>query len=136
MNQSEVSIKISKLDGDISLNLFGHIGKKTYLTEAGPKYIIIVGLLLNSRKNQKWCWNSSRDYREGAWRFPLPARRISLLNRPSNNEPDLAIMGRPPEGLETRNEAIKPTLEGGLDLGIDVGYIRKGMRLLLVEDAF
>jgi DNA-binding transcriptional LysR family regulator len=131
LTQPAVSMQIKQLEGSVGLPLFEHIGKKVYLTDAGREvhqYAHAIGKLLAdmeygiaalkgvSSGKLDIAVTSTANYfgtrllaafsrRYGEFRYRLSVtNRQTLLTQLENNEIDLAIMGRPPQGLDLMAE--------------------------------
>jgi len=123
LTQPAVSMQIKQLEGNLGINLFDQVGKRTYLTEAGMEmfhYSRVIAQQLNEadevleqlkgvqRGHLTISVASTANYfatrllaefakNHESTTFSLDVtNRASLLQQLENNEPDLVIMGRPP----------------------------------------
>lgn len=133
LTQPAVSMQIKQLEKSIGLNLFEQIGKKIYLTEAGNVVLghaISITAKLNSIENDlellkgidggrlTVCIASTVNYFAtrliSRFSQAYPSVQISLdvtnrhelLKRLDTNEPDLVLMGRPPESADLISTAF------------------------------
>lgn len=127
LTQPAVSMQIKQLEENVGLPLFEQMGKKIYMTEAGKEFshycqnilqqlteadAVISELKGIDRGRLNISVASTVSYftpqllAEFCKRFPKAAVSLSvtnremLLNQLSQNAIDMAIMGRPPEGLD------------------------------------
>jgi len=133
LSQPGVSMQIKQLENSIGLPLFEHVGKKIYLTDAGREmysYSQGVSHLLDEAEDvletlkgvqsgklaisvattashfaTRLLAAFSQRY-EGVTISLDITNRKSLQSQLENNEPDLVIMGQPPEGVEVESEAF------------------------------
>lgn len=131
LSQPGVSMQIKQLEESIGLPLFEHVGKKIHLTAAGREmygYSQRIGQLLNEAdsviEEMKGVHSGrlaisvattashfatrllaafSKEY-EGVTISLDITNRESLRRQLEFNEPDLVIMGQPPEGVDTESE--------------------------------
>ena len=131
LSQPGVSMQIKQLEESIGLPLFEHVGKKIYLTTAGREmyaYSQGIGQMLNeadtvieqlkglqsgrlaisvattaSHFATRLLADFSQRY-EGVTISLDITNRESLRRQLEHNEPDLVIMGQPPEGVDTESE--------------------------------
>ena len=131
LSQPGVSMQIKQLEESIGLPLFEHVGKKIYLTTAGREmytYSQTIGHLLDeadvvieqlkglqsgrlaisvattaSHFATRLLAAFSQRY-EGVTISLDITNRESLRRQLEHNEPDLVIMGQPPEGVDTESE--------------------------------
>ena len=138
LSQPAVSMQIKQLESNLGINLFDQIGKKTYLTEAGKemyrysriisqqleeasevleqlkgvkrgKLIISVASTANYFATRLLA-DFSKQYEFTSFSLDV-TNRETLLQQLDNNEPDLVIMGRPPDGRDlTAEEFMKNPL--------------------------
>lgn len=133
MSQPAVSMQIKQLEESVGLPLFEMLGKKLYLTDAGKEFYIyskeIFQLLdeadavIESMKGLSSgrlkvsvattaSYFTTRMLAEFSKRFDGVAINLDVTNRESlrkqleENEPDLVIMGQPPEGIEVDAQAF------------------------------
>lgn len=126
LTQPAVSMQIKQLEEIAGLPLFEQLGKKVYLTEAGKEFHHYCRNILQQLNEAE---SMLADFKGMSGRLDIyvastasyfapqllaefcqrhPKARVSLnvanrellLQRLANNEMDMAIMGRPPEGLE------------------------------------
>ena len=133
LSQPAVSMQIKQLEESVGLPLFEQIGKKMYLTTAGKEvlsYSKSIGHLLDEAEDvldelkggssgtlaisvattashfaTRLLAAFSQKYEEVTISLDI-TNRESLQEQLSNNEPDLVIMGQPPEGVEVESEAF------------------------------
>ncbi len=133
LSQPGVSMQIKQLEEVIGLPLFEQIGKKMHLTEAGREvfaYSQSIGHLLEEAENVveelkgvhsgKLAISVATTASHFATRLLAAfsqrhdgvtisldiTNRASLRDQLENNEPDLVIMGQPPEGVEVESETF------------------------------
>ncbi len=133
LSQPGVSMQIKQLEETIGLPLFEQIGKKMHLTHAGREiyaYSQSIGHLLDEAEIvlEELKGGSSgtltisvattashfatRLLADFSQRYENVTIKLDITNRESlhrqlaNNEPDLVIMGQPPEGVEVESEAF------------------------------
>jgi len=133
LSQPGVSMQIKQLEDSVGLPLFEQIGKKMHLTAAGREiyaYSQSIGHLLDeaevvleelkgvsrgrlaisvattaSHFATRLLAAFSQRY-EGVTISLDITNRESLKHQLENNEPDLVIMGQPPEGVEVQSETF------------------------------
>ncbi|MCW8855712.1 MAG: LysR family transcriptional regulator [Gammaproteobacteria bacterium] len=133
LSQPGVSMQIKQLENSIGLPLFEHVGKKIFLTDAGREmfaYSQGVSNLLDEAEDvleelkgvqsgklaisvattashfaTRLLAAFSRRY-EGVTISLDITNRQSLRHQLERNEPDLVIMGQPPEGLDVESETF------------------------------
>ena len=131
LSQPGVSMQIKQLEESIGLPLFEHVGKKIHLTHAGREmyaYSQSISHLLDEAENvieelkgvqsgrlaisvattashfaTRLLAAFSQRY-EGVTISLDITNRESLRKQLENNEPDLVIMGQPPEGVDVESE--------------------------------
>jgi LysR family transcriptional regulator, low CO2-responsive transcriptional regulator len=135
LTQPAVSTQIKTLEGHVGLALFEQLGKKVYLTPGGAEllhfsraiiqqfheaeealaqYKGICGGKLNVAVISAGDYFFPRLLVEFARRNPGVKLNLTVHNRPelleqlSNNLTDLAVMVRPPVGLDTVHESFAP----------------------------
>jgi len=133
LSQPGVSMQIKQLEESIGLPLFEQIGKKMYLTAAGREvfaYSQSIGDLLGEAEvvleelkgvsSGKLAISvattashfATRLLAAFSQRYENVTISLDITNRKSlqkqlaSNEPDLVIMGQPPEGVEVESEAF------------------------------
>ncbi len=133
LTQPAVSMQIKQLEENVGTALFEQLGKKIYLTEAGHElyhYSRVIAQQLTEaeavlaelkglkRGKLKISVASTANYfapqllATFSQRFPTVTVRLNVTNRQAllvqlaNNEMDMAIMGRPPEGLDLVAESF------------------------------
>lgn len=126
LTQPAVSMQIKQLEDGAGLPLFEQLGKKIYLTEAGKEFQHYCSNILQQLNEAE---SMLADFKGMSGKLDIyvvstasyfapqllaefcrrhPQARVSLnvanrellLQRLANNEMDMAIMGRPPEGLD------------------------------------
>lgn len=127
LTQPAVSMQIRQLEETVGMPLFDKIGKKMYLTEAGRQIERTAHEVLGAIKNAQDSLAALAGLRKGLvsvalvstakyfvpklialfkQSYPEIELRITVSNRETliqllhNNEIDLAIMGRPPQGMD------------------------------------
>ncbi|RDH85684.1 MAG: LysR family transcriptional regulator [endosymbiont of Galathealinum brachiosum] len=133
LSQPGVSMQIKQLEEVVGLPLFEQIGKKMHLTDAGREifaYSQSIGHLLDeaeivleelkggssgklaisvattaSHFATRLLAAFSQRYKDVTISLDITNRK-SLQEQLANNEPDLVIMGQPPEGVEVESEAF------------------------------
>ncbi|MFS0758401.1 LysR family transcriptional regulator [Noviherbaspirillum sp. 1P10PC] len=135
LTQPAVSTQVKTLQGHVGLVLFEHLGKRTYLTPAGEELLRysreiirqfeeaeealtqfkgVTGGKLNVAVISAGDYFFPRLLVEFARRHAGVTLNLSVHNREkllgdiANNMTDLAIMVRPPEDMDTLNEAFAP----------------------------
>lgn len=133
LSQPGVSMQIKQLEESVGLPLYEQIGKKIHLTQAGREifaYSQSIGYLLDEAESvieELKGMQSGRlaisvattashfatrllaafSQRYGGVTISLDiTNRQSLRHQLENNEPDLVIMGQPPEGVDVESEAF------------------------------
>jgi len=133
LSQPGVSMQIKQLEEVVGLPLFEQIGKKMHLTAAGREmfaYSQTIGHLLNEAEvvvEELKGVHSGRlaisvattashfatrllaafsQRHEGVTISLDITNRASLRDQLENNEPDLVIMGQPPEGVDVKSETF------------------------------
>jgi LysR family transcriptional regulator, low CO2-responsive transcriptional regulator len=128
LTQPGVSMHIKELEASAGLPLFERIGRKLYVTEAGQELLARAREILRALKDADDTLDGLRGLRRGRINlavvstakyfvpqllarfgkdFPELEIRLAVNNRDSvidqlvANEVDLAIMGRPPQSLDT-----------------------------------
>ena len=133
LSQPGVSMQIKQLESSIGLPLFEHVGKKIFLTDAGRemfnysqgirhlldeadtvleelkgvqsgKLAISVATTASHFATRLLAAFSQRY--EGVTISLDITNRESLRHQLENNEPDLVIMGQPPEGMDVESETF------------------------------
>ncbi|MBU3735737.1 MAG: LysR family transcriptional regulator [Methylobacterium sp.] len=127
LTQPAVSMQIKQLEDNVGLPLFEQLGKKLYLTEAGRELQRYARNILQQLSEAESVFADMQGMKRGrlsisvastasyfmpqllarfTQKFPGAAislnvtNRETLLNQLAFNEMDLAIMGRPPGGLD------------------------------------
>ena len=133
LTQPAVSMQIKQLEENVGTALFEQLGKKIYLTESGRElyhYSRVIAQQLTEaeavlaelkglkRGKLKISVASTANYfapqllATFSQRFPTVTVSLNVTNRQTllvqlgNNEMDMAIMGRPPEGLDLVAESF------------------------------
>ena len=133
LSQPGVSMQIKQLEEVVGLHLFEQIGKKMHLTSAGREIFaysqsighlldeaeVVIGELKGVQSGRlaisvattashfatRLLAAFSRRY-EGVTISLDITNRASLRDQLENNEPDLVIMGQPPEGVDVESETF------------------------------
>ena len=133
LSQPGVSMQIKQLESNIGLQLFEHVGKQIFLTQAGDEmfsYSQDIHHILNEAESvieelkgvqsgklaisvattashfaTRLLAAFSQRY-EGVTISLDITNRASLSDQLDNNEPDLVIMGQPPEGVDVVSETF------------------------------
>jgi DNA-binding transcriptional LysR family regulator len=135
LTQPGVSMQVRELEDHAGLPLFERIGRAMHVTEAGRELLARTHEILRALKDGQDALDGLRGLDRGHLnlgvtstakyfapqllaRFrrqhPALAFRLAVSNRETviaqvaDNEVDLAIMGRPPEGLQTVAESFAP----------------------------
>jgi DNA-binding transcriptional LysR family regulator len=135
LTQPAVSTQVKELERHAGLPLFEQLGRRTHLTQAGREMLVhsraiiqqfreaheamqrltgIAGGRLNVAVISAGDYFFPRILAEFARRHPgvilnlTVHKRAELLHQLADNATDLAIMGRPPEDLETLNAPFSP----------------------------
>lgn len=163
LTQPAVSMQVRQLEESLGLALFEQLGKKIYLTPAGEEFLGYCRNILQQISNAEAMVEDLKgmsgklgiDVASTAGYFTPqllaefckrhPKARISLnvtnretlLQRLANNEMDMAIMGRPPEGLDLDAE---PFMENRLVIIAPVHHPLAGEKKIpmarLAEETF
>ncbi len=124
LSQPAVSMQIKQLEGNLGLNLFDQLGKKTYLTEAGQEMYHYSKVIAKQLDEAEEVLEQLKGIKKGRLTISVAStanyfatrllaafskkyeftsfsldvtNRESLLQQLENNDPDLVIMGMPPE---------------------------------------
>ena len=135
LTQPAVSTQVKALEGHVGLPLFEQLGKKVFLTPAGTELLRHSRAIINQFREADDAMTqfkgvsggqlnvaviSAGDYFfprllvEFAQRHPGVTLNLDVFNREellhhmSENLTDLAVMVRPPQGLDTVNESFAP----------------------------
>jgi len=133
LTQPAVSMQIKQLEEAVSLPLFEQVGKKVFLTEAGNELLRYASAVLALLSEAGQVFEEMRGLDRGRLRLAVastanyfvpqllaafcqryPSVQVSLdvtnrkrlLEELSDNETDLVIMGRPPDGMELVAESF------------------------------
>ena len=133
LTQPGISMQVKKLEEQVGLPLFERIGKKTFLTEAGAELHRHSRVVAQQLRNAEEALAARKGLTQGRLHItmvstakyfapPLLARflkqhpgvslklsannRETVLRQLADNEVDFAIMGRPPQRMETVAEAF------------------------------
>ncbi|HEY9051131.1 MAG TPA: LysR substrate-binding domain-containing protein [Gammaproteobacteria bacterium] len=133
LTQPTASMQIKKLTDAIGLPLFEQIGKRIYLTDAGEALQATCRELFGSLNNFEMLISDMKGLKQGKLRLAVVttakyfaprllgpfcklypgvdvslkvSNRERLLERISDNQDDLYILGQPPEGLDVVHEAF------------------------------
>ncbi|MDJ0958257.1 MAG: LysR family transcriptional regulator [Arenicellales bacterium] len=131
LTQPAVSMQIKQLESAVGLPLFEVLGKKVFLTEAGQLFLKHTRTLLDQLELAEEEINSIKGIDSGHLKITIAStvnyfaarllakfcrqhenvrvslevtNRKTLLERLEANQPDIALMGQPPEGLEVDAE--------------------------------
>jgi len=133
MSQPAVSMQIKQLEDNVGLPLFEQVGKTIHLTDAG-KYMYDYGRSLSDLLAEaEEVFEAIKGVERGSLSISVATtashfatrllaeftkqhagitislditNREALQKQLENNEPDLVIMGQPPEGVEVESEAF------------------------------
>lgn len=135
LTQPAVSKQIKELESQVGLPLFEQLGKKIYLTAAGQEMLSVSRNILQQFKEAEEVFDALKGVSGGRLnlavisgaiyfvphllsefcrRHPAIAVNLAVHNREdvlkelSENTADLAIIGRPPEELDTVSEPFAP----------------------------
>lgn len=133
LTQPAVSMQIKQLEDNVGLPLFEQLGKKTYLTEAGNELYHYGRMIAQQLDEVSEILEELKGVKRGRLTISVAStanafatrllasfakryegisfsldvtNRATLLEQLANNERDLVIMGRPPEGLELVEESF------------------------------
>jgi DNA-binding transcriptional LysR family regulator len=133
LTQPGISMQVKKLEEQVGLPLFERIGKKTFLTEAGAELHRHSRVVAQQLRDAEEALAARKGLTQGRLHItmvstakyfapPLLARflkqhpgvsvklsannRETVLRQLADNEVDFAIMGRPPQRMETVAEAF------------------------------
>ncbi len=135
LTQPAVSMQIKQLEQQVGLPLFEQIGKRIYLTEAGEEVRRYAQRIASELRELSDGLEALRGLNSGRLRLSVTStaayfatdllaaftdrqpgvtfqldvtNREGVISRIRDNEMDLAIMGRPPEGLDVVAEPFMP----------------------------
>ncbi len=133
LSQPAVSIQVKQLEESVGLPMFEHLGKKNYLTTAGKEMYYYCKSVLELLDEAEEVIQDMRGLQKGTLEIGVATtandfatrllaafahqyenlkyrldvtNRETLLSELDNNEIDLVIMGRPPEGLDLVYESF------------------------------
>lgn len=133
MSQPAVSMQIKQLEENIGLALFEQIGKKIHLTDAGKEMYEYAINMTDLLQQADAAFEAIKGVQSGRLSISVATtashfatrllaefskqhagitislditNREALQRQLENNEPDLVIMGQPPEGVEVEAEAF------------------------------
>jgi DNA-binding transcriptional LysR family regulator len=133
LSQPGVSMQIKQLESSIGLPLFEHVGKKIFLTDAGREMFAYSQGIRNLLDEAEDVLEELKGVQSGKLAISVATtashfatrllaafskqyegvtislditNRESLRHQLENNEPDLVIMGQPPEGLDVESETF------------------------------
>jgi DNA-binding transcriptional LysR family regulator len=133
LTQPAVSMQVKQLESMVDLPLFEHLGKKIHLTEAGKAMVTHSRTMMSQLHDIERDINSLRGIEGGQLRICIAStvnyfatrllskfcdkyktvkisldvtNREELIKRLEANEPDLALMGQPPEDLDVEARAF------------------------------
>ena len=135
LTQPAVSTQIRSLEGHVGMPLFEQLGKKVYLTQAGDELLHFCRAIIQQFDEAEDAMAQLKGIAGGKlnvavisagdYFFPqlmvafarqhpgvqlnlTVHNRAELLDRLAANRTDLAVMVRPPGGLDTQNDAFAP----------------------------
>lgn len=127
LSQPAVSMQIKQLEENVGLPLFEMLGKKLFLTDAGKEFYIYSKAIFQQLDEAEAVMTSMKGLHSGRLKIAVATtasyfttrllaafskrfegvqinldvtNRESLQRQLEDNEPDLVIMGQPPEGIE------------------------------------
>lgn len=130
MSQPAASMQIKQLEDSIGLPLFEQLGKKIHLTQAGREMLRYCQGILQLRREARAVFEQLKGLQSGklaisvattashfatrllaafSERYQGVTISLDITNRESlrkqleNNEPDMVIMGQPPEGVDVES---------------------------------
>ncbi|MDH5393099.1 MAG: LysR family transcriptional regulator [Gammaproteobacteria bacterium] len=133
MSQPAVSMQIKQLEENVGLPLFEMLGKKLYLTEAGKEFYIYSKDIFHLLDEAEAVVEAMKGLHRGRLKVSVAttasyfttrllaafskrfkgvqinldvANRESLRQQLEENEPDLVIMGQPPDGIDVEAQAF------------------------------
>lgn len=133
LSQPAVSMQIKQLEENIGLPLFEQMGKKIFLTEAGRELFHYSRNITQQLAEMKTVFDEMKGLEQGRLTLSVVntansfaprllakfcrehpninvtlqvANRDAVLKQLADNSTDLAIMGRPPEGLDISAESF------------------------------
>lgn len=133
MSQPAVSMQIKQLEENVGLPLFEMLGKKLYLTDAGKEFYIYSKEIFQLLDEAETVVESMKGLHSGRLKISVATtasyfvtrilaafskrfegvqinldvtNRESLRRQLEENEPDLVIMGQPPDGIEVESQAF------------------------------
>lgn len=133
LSQPGVSMQIRQLEENVGIPLFEQLGKKTYLTEAGRELYHYSRVIAEQLAEAESILGEIKGLKRGklrisvastanyvvpqllatfSQRFPTVTVSLDVTNRQvllqqlANNEIELAVMGRPPDGLDLTAESF------------------------------
>ena len=133
MSQPAVSMQIKQLEENVGLPLFEMLGKKLYLTDAGKEFYIYSKEIFQLLEEAEAVVESMKGLHSGRLKVSVATtasyfvtrilaafskrfegvqinldvtNRESLRHQLEENEPDLVIMGQPPDGIEVESQAF------------------------------
>ncbi|WP_435628068.1 LysR family transcriptional regulator [Candidatus Ferrigenium straubiae] len=133
LSQPAVSMQIKQLEGNIGLPLFEQMGKKVFLTEAGRELFHYSRNITQQLAEMQTVFDEMKGLEQGRLTLSVVntansfaprllakfckqhphinvilqvANRDAVLKQLADNSTDLAIMGRPPEGLDISAESF------------------------------
>ncbi len=133
LSQPAVSMQIKQLEENVGISLFEQLGKKIYLTEAGTELYHYSRIIAQQLAEAELVLDELKGLKRGklnisvastanyyapqllatfSQRYPTVTvnlhvtNRQTLLQQLANNEMDMAIMGRPPDGLDLVAESF------------------------------
>ena len=127
LTQPAVSTQVKQLEQDVGMALFEHMGRKIYLTEAGQEMYAFSRSIAQKFTDISMVLDEMRGIRHGVLNISVVStanyfapyllaafcrqhtgitvnldvtNRETLLRQLADNTPDMAIMGKPPDGLD------------------------------------
>jgi DNA-binding transcriptional LysR family regulator len=135
LTQPAVSMQMTRLEESVGLALFERVGKKLYLTTAGTQFLIHIRRVSQAMREAGEAMDAVRGLATGQLSIAVvstakyfaptlltrfrnvhpsielslsDANREEVLRLLRTNAVDLAIMGRPPDDIETSAESFAP----------------------------
>ena len=152
MSQPAVSMQIKQLEENIGLPLFEQVGKKIHLTNAGKHMYGYGRSFIDLLEEADEVFEAIKGVETGSLSISVATtashfatrllaeftkqhtgitislditNREALYRQLDNNEPDLVIMGQPPEGIEVVSEAF---MENPLVMIAPAGHVMGNQR--------
>jgi DNA-binding transcriptional LysR family regulator len=146
LSQPGVSMQIKQLESSIGLQLFEHVGKKIFLTDAGREMYVYSQSISQMLEEAETVVEQLKGVQSGKLAISVATtashfttrllaafskqhesitisldvtNRQALRRQLENNEPDLVIMGQPPKGVDVEADAF---MENPLVMIAPVGH--------------